>query len=112
MGKWAGIEGGRNLSATNLQLCIICGEQRGNDWVYVLFNGKAYNRGRSILDAMLDVAGTGLGPAPTFGHPKCILLAAAFCPHLKAQEHPAQTRDGKRLTYEELRRLAHPQVPA
>jgi hypothetical protein len=107
-GRWAGIDLHRAEDAGNQGLCIICGERVGPDWLYALLSGRPFDRRSNAFDIFFGVG----SPSPTFGHPKCVLIAATFCPHLRRQEHPAQTQDGRKLTHEELKELAHRKVPA
>lgn len=106
-GRWAMIDGDRNEKATAGKLCIICGQPRGDDYVYALFKGKPYDAGTTLIDRLFGTSDPKVGPAPTYGHPKCVLIAATFCPHLKRAKYPAQTQDGQPLTHDELRQLAH-----
>jgi hypothetical protein len=106
--RWAGIDFHRAEDAGNQGLCIICGERVGPDWLYALLSGRPFDRRSNAFDIFFGVG----SPSPTFGHPKCVLIAATFCPHLRRQEHPAQTQDGRKLTHEELKELAHRKVPA
>lgn len=100
-GEWKHIDGHRAADATIKKLCIICGLGLDDSFVYAVLHGKTY-----------DDCGTGIeyifSPhpgAPTFGHPKCILLASLFCPYLKKLTHPARTQRGENLTLDALKAL-------
>lgn len=97
MGWWAFINSDRAAQSENGKLCIVCGLERGDDWVYALLNGEPSDL---IQDGFFGP------PSPTFGHPECILKAVLYCPHLKKQEYPAMKQDRvTKLTTEELKKI-------
>lgn len=102
-GKWALVDPLRAIQADREHLCIICGLPCGDDYVYGLLHGRPYEHRSPAFDVLLGVG----PPAPTYGHPKCVLIAATYCPHLKRQPYPACDRDGNKLTFQQLRELAH-----
>lgn len=85
---WARVSRPRSHEIAENNLCVVCGEHRGNDWVWALLFGEPKNIAK---------------PSPTYGHPRCILLACMFCPHLKNQRYPAMLQDGRKITVDELR---------
>lgn len=90
-GQWNFINSLRADRAEQDHLCIVCGNHRGDDWVYALLNGHPS-----------DVA----WPSPTYGHPECILKAVLYCPHLKSQEYPAMLQDRvTKITTDELKEI-------
>lgn len=108
LGQWKKIDGDRAREVEEDLLCLVCGEPRGENWVYgnLQFSGMRSmghsKRAVSSVDTFM-----GRPPSATFGHPKCILTAAINCPHLQAQTHPASLPDGTLLTVEDLRKLIH-----
>jgi hypothetical protein len=100
-GAWAAIDSNRAMDAEVDRLCLVCGLELPDDYVFLLaFDQKADMVGISI-------GGLSLGlPSPTWAHPKCANVAALFCPHLKSEEHPAETQNGQKLTHDDLRELA------
>lgn len=99
-GEWKYVDFERANQATHDKLCIICGEDRGDNWVYGLLSGRPSDEAAPYASIF------GGAPAPTYGHPSCILKAALYCPHLKRQEHPAMTQDKTKLTLEDLKKMA------
>ncbi len=99
-GQWARVNTDRAILAEVQDLCIICGEALTPDWVFCLVSGRGFSH-RSPLIAL------GVGaPSSTRTHPKCALIGALYCPHLRDQEFPAESQDGVKLTVEELKRLS------
>lgn len=99
-GKWSKVDPERAKKADIHELCLICGEPRGEDYIYAMMQGKPFDhQGRDAANILLGIE----APSPTYGHSKCILLACTFCPHLQKQIYPAMLQNGARLTFEELR---------
>lgn len=101
-GAWGHIDSTRATRAENEGLCIMCGTDLGEDYVYANFNGepndrKARDRYEKIF---LDMP-----PIATFVHPRCLLQAAAFCPFLTKLDEPGLTKDGTPLTRDDLRKM-------
>lgn len=120
LGEWARIDAERAEDAENGKLCIVCGIPLSSDFVYANFDGEKHDRKDRRLDTehktaneLLEMIGGTApiilvgAPTATFVHPRCALLAAAFCPHLKSQEFPAIAQDGTMLTAEKLRRMSN-----
>jgi len=121
-GAWAQIDENRAQEAAEQKLCIVCGLDLGADYVYANFDGEPHDHPdrriefdpdtasmdelTALIFGLLQVEAVG-APSPTFVHPRCALQAAAFCPHLKAQEYPAIAADGTMLTAEDLRKLSN-----
>jgi len=103
-GKWKHIDTDRMNEAIDDKLCILCGLELSDDWVYCLINGKP---GRDIhMGSLFSLI---FRPSPsTKCHPKCAIIACTFCPHLKSQTHPIMTQDGKKWTVKEFRTSRHP----
>lgn len=98
LGQWSYVDSERARDADSNSKCIVCGENRGDNWVYALMNGKPSD---SVGDAVFSP------PSPTYGHPNCILQAVLYCPHLKRQEYPAMTQDKTALiSVDRLKELA------
>lgn len=101
-GEWAKINAMRAFESEAYQSCIVCGLDLSPDFVYMVAEGKISDMVGSIfLDEL---------PTPTWVHPKCGVIAATFCPHLKSALHPAATQTGHLLTHEELKDLANKSV--
>lgn len=101
IGEWVRVDSDRAEAAEVRHLCIVCGEHRGDDWVYAAMNGKMVS----------DTANSMFGiPSPTYGHPECILKAVLFCPHLKKQGYPAMKQDGlTKLSEDDLKQIVREQ---
>lgn len=98
--QWKRVDAYRSNEAEREHLCIVCGEHRGDNWVYAALNGETVSdhSGFSMFGQL---------PSPTYGHPGCILKAVLFCPHFKNLEYPAMMKDKKtRLTVDDLKTLA------
>lgn len=101
-GKFSNVDYNRADQATHNHLCIVCGTDRGDDWVYGLLHGKPFDA-PTYYPTFIFESGS---PSPTFGHPECILKAVLYCPHLKEQEYPAMTQDKRtKLTLDDLKNL-------
>jgi len=98
MGEWAAFSLQRKYEATSENLCIMCGLDKGHNYVYALIHGEEYSDGGFTLP-------------PTWGHPHCILLACLYCPHLQQFEYPACDKNGHKLTIEDLKDLADKSRP-
>lgn len=100
-GVWARVSGQRGRQASDQNLCIVCGETLTEDWVLCL----AFGNGITHISRLAEL---GIGsPTPTWTHPKCAVIAALYCPHLKGQHYPAEAQDGTKLTVEDLKKLSH-----
>lgn len=101
---WAQVDQNRTDAATDYKLCIVCGNALTPDFIYMLAFVSRDGGPRESLKA--DYAGEYGLPAPTYVHPKCGLIAAKFCPHIKNEFYPAMTQNGQKLTHAELSELA------
>ncbi len=103
----------RVWEAEEKRLCIICGLELTEDFVYSNFDGEPHDSFDRREDVYYDSDRGGFvsvirgAPSATFVHPRCALQAAAFCPHLKQQEYPALDQQGKPLTLDDLRKLSN-----
>lgn len=103
-GTWAYVDDTRSASAETCRLCIICGLERGDDWIYALLKGNPYDSSSDLMTRLFE----GGSPSPTYGHPECILKAVLYCPHLKKQEFPAMKQDKiTKLTADDLKQIVH-----
>lgn len=102
---WKFVDPERADEAGDYRLCVICGEDV--DWdsrLYALINERVFSDKRTLRSG-LDILIGGV-PAPTFGHPRCVLMTVLHCPHFKgAGEHGmvAMTPDGRKMTATELK---------
>lgn len=101
-GQWAKMEPSRTLASEHDKLCIVCGLSLPTDFIFLLVGSEKWSTFAGNVFDML----VGALPSPTWVHPKCGQIAALYCPHLKAEEYPAITQNGQRLTHQELRELA------
>lgn len=114
--EWAGIDNNRVRQATQHKLCIMCGLELADNYVYSNFDGEIHDKNDvfdpetasfeelfQFVEGKIKLKGA---PTPTFVHPRCALQAAAFCPHLKALDHPALDKQGNPMTREDLRKLS------
>lgn len=98
--QWARVDRERSYEVEVDRLCLVCGLDLPDDYVFMLVGSTQYSTTASI-----GLFGDGL-PSPTWAHPKCGLIASKFCPHLKWAQYPACTQDEQPLTHEELSELA------
>lgn len=96
--NWARIAPERAIEAEQDRKCIVCGLELSSDFVYMLAQGEASNRVGFPLFGEL--------PTPTWVHPKCGVIAATYCPHLKSEFFPAMTQNGLKLTHQRLKEIA------
>lgn len=101
LGLWANIDPKRTEQADAERLCIVCGTSLGEDYVFANFHNEIYDHKPDPFERIVLNA----PPSPTFVHPRCLLLAAAFCPFLKKQDSPGLTKTGEPLTRDDLRKL-------
>lgn len=97
--EWKRVDGDRASVAERDHLCIVCGLDRGDNWVYAALNGETVSdhAGFSLFGEL---------PSPTYGHPGCILKAVLFCPHFKNLEYPAMKQDRRTpLTVDNLKTM-------
>lgn len=102
--SWGHINSERAARAEKERLCIMCGTDLGDQYVYANFKGKPHDR--RAQDAFekiyLDVP-----PIATFVHPRCLLLASSFCPFLTAMTHPGLDQAGNPLSRDDLRKMTN-----
>lgn len=107
-GGWSITDGNRAWAASDAKICVVCGNELSADWVYMVANLEVtlgtHSFGKEPLVA--DKKGENGLPSPTRVHPKCGVIAAKFCPHLKKNRLPAKTQSGLFLTHQELMNLA------
>lgn len=105
--RWSYVDPSRANVAEYAKLCLMCGTHRGDDWVYGLLNGEPYDYiEHNDALRMFNVG----SPAPTYGHPECILKAVLYCPHLKNQDYPAMMQDRHtKLSVDDLKKIVKDQ---
>ena len=86
---WAAINIDRSTDVQELNLCLVCGLVLSKNFVFGLVAEKAIQNAHFY----------------TWGHAKCILLAAVHCPHLRDNLYVAQDQHDVRLTLDDLREL-------
>ncbi len=102
-GHWARVKTIRAVEAEKDKLCIVCGLELSDDFIYMRAFKNISDRAPYLFEIMMNTA----LPSPTYVHPKCGQIAALFCPHLKQNKYPAQTQSGQKLTHDQLKELAH-----
>jgi hypothetical protein len=107
-GRWKEIDPVRAREAYEEGLCIVCGENLPDDYVQPLLHGEFSPYYPDDFDRFLR----GGPPAPLQACPRCCLLAATFCPHLKQARFPARTQAGELLTHDQLKAYAHARATA
>lgn len=122
LSEWARVDSERSSEAQREGLCIVCGEALGDFWLYSVVNDEISDTDQQKLDVDIrdaQTVGQALAiikvkmemadrpPAPTWGHPHCLNLAALYCPHLSKQTHPAVLRTRvHRISVQDLKTLA------
>ncbi len=102
-GEWASTYQPRAKEAEAERLCIVCGLELSDDFIYMLVDSEISS---DHVGTEWDVVLGTYTPSPTFVHPKCGQIASLFCPHLKREKYPAQTQNGRKLTHDQLKDLA------